>query len=86
MDFREVCNAETDYSMAHGEKQPEDTEFWDDNNGKQLGPKLVRRAREEMEQFKSHQVYDKVPIAEANKSGTKLISTRRVDISKGDDE
>ena len=46
MDFWEVCNAETDYSMAHGEKQPEDTEFWGDNSGKQLDPKLVRRARD----------------------------------------
>ena len=47
MDFWEVCNAEPDHSIAHGERQPEDTEFWDDNSGKQLGPKLVRRAREE---------------------------------------
>ena len=39
-----------------------------------------------MEQFKSHQVYEKVPKEETNKSGTKLITTRWVDINKGDEE
>ena len=34
MEFGEVCNAEADNSMAHGEEQPEDTTFWDDNSGK----------------------------------------------------
>ena len=73
--------------MAYGERQPEDTEFWDDNSGKQLSPKLVRRAREEeMKQFKSHQVYEKVPIEEAKKNEAKLITTRWVDINKGDGE
>ena len=87
MEFWEVYNAEADNSLAHGEEQPEDTMFWDDNNGKQLDPKLVKRAREEeVQPFKSHGVYEKVPIAEATNSGTKLVTTRWVDINKGDDE
>ena len=39
-----------------------------------------------MDQFKNHEVYEKVPIAEAGNSGTKLITTRWVDINKGDEE
>ena len=47
-----MCNAEPDNCFAHGEKQPKDAMFWGDNSGKQLGPKLMRRARvEEMQQF-----------------------------------
>ena len=87
MDFWEVYNAEADDNLAYGEDQPEDTTFWDDNSGKQLNPKMVRQAREEeMAQFRDHQVYEKVPTQEAAKSGSKLITTRWVDINKGDDE
>ena len=38
---------------------------------------------EEMEQFRSHQVYENVPPAEAASSGAKLITTRWVGV-KGD--
>ena len=73
----------TDNSMAHGDEQPEGTVFWDDNSGNQLGPILAKRAREEeMEQSRIHKVYEKVPLAEATKSGTMLITTRWVDINK----
>ena len=82
-----MCNAEADNSMAHDEEQPEDMAFWGDNSEKQLDAKLVKQARcEEMGQFRSHQVYEKVPLTEATNSGAKLIITRWVDISKGDDE
>ena len=85
-EFWGVYNAEADNCMAHGEEQPEDATFWDDNGGKQLDPKLVRRARiEEMQKFQDHAVYEKVPIAEATSSGAKLITTRWVDINKGDE-
>ena len=70
MDFWEVYNAEADDSMAHGDDQPEDTTFWDDNSGKQLGAELVKEARaEEMHQSRSHGVYEKVPLGEATRSG-----------------
>ena len=39
-----------------------------------------------MQQFKSHGVFVKVPIAEATSSGTKLATTRWVDINMGDDD
>ena len=42
MDIWGVCNAETDFSMVFGERKTEETEFWGDNSGKQLSPKLVR--------------------------------------------
>ena len=87
MDFWAAYNAEADDNMAYGAEQPEDTAFWDDNSGKQLDPKMVRQARaEEMAQFRSHQVYEKVPVQEATKYGSKLITTRWVDINKGDNE
>ena len=38
---------------------------WDDVSGSQLGPEMVRKARqEEFEAFRKHQVYEKVPISE----------------------
>ena len=36
MEFWEVYNAEADNCIAHGEEQPEDTTFWDDNSGRHL--------------------------------------------------
>ena len=47
---------------------------------------LVRKARqEEMQQFKDHGVYAKVPMEEATRTKAKLITTRWVDINKGDE-
>ena len=39
-----------------------------------------------MGQLKNHGVCEKVPLTEATNSGAKLITTRWVDINKGDDE
>ena len=38
-----------------------------------------------MEQFRNHQVYEKVPLAEATNNGAKLNTTRWVDANKGDE-
>ena len=58
----------------------------DDQSGEPLVPALVRKARmEEMEYFRSMNVYRKVPIAECiEKTGRKPIAVRWVDINKGD--
>ena len=62
--------------------------FWDDMSGKELNPSLVRKAREdEMEEFRKHKVYVKVPIEKCiRKTGKKPLGSRWVDIKKGDDE
>ena len=40
-------------------------EYWDDMSGEPLDSEMVRKARqEEMEEFRKHQVYVKVPIQE----------------------
>ena len=63
-------------------------EFWDDISGKKLNSELVYKARaEEIEEFRKHGVYIKVPISECmNVTGKKPIGVRWVDINKGDDE
>ena len=60
--------------------------IWDDMSGKELDWELVAAARtEEMEEFRKHQVYVKVPIKECwEKTGKKPIGVRWVDINKGD--
>ena len=60
---------------------------WDDVSGNELDPKLVLIAREEeMEQFRKHQVYEKV-IEEVcwAVTGKGPIGTRWIDINKGDE-
>ena len=56
--------------------------FWGGMSGKELNPSLVRKAREdEMEEFRKHKVYVKVPIEECiRKIGKKPIGSRWVDI------
>eukprot|EP00969_Alexandrium_andersonii_P142594 6305196-Alexandrium_andersonii.AAC.1 len=63
-------------------------EAWDDFPGKKLDPVLVRKARqEEMEEFRRHQVYEKVPIEECRKrTGEAPAQVRWIDIIKGDRE
>ena len=58
----------------------------DDQSGGELIPKLVREARQsEIAYFKDMQVYTKVPIEECwEVTGADPISTRWVDINKGD--
>ena len=61
--------------------------LWDDISGKELDPKFGRKARmEEMKEVNKHSVSVKVPIEEcwAN-TGKDPISTRWVDVNKGDD-
>ena len=60
--------------------------IWDDISGKELEWALVVTARiEEMEEFRKHGVYVKVPIKECmERTGKKPIGVRWVDINKGD--
>ena len=61
---------------------------WDDVSGATLDPKQVKRARaEEVEYIHKMHLYDKVPIEECRKkTGKNPISTRWIDISKGDNQ
>ena len=69
------------------EYEEEFRQYWDDISGKELDPAGVKKAREEeMEEFRKHGVYVKVPIEEAvKKTGKKPIGSRWVDINKGDE-
>ena len=60
--------------------------FWDEMSGKQLNAEEVRAARlDEIKQFHSHDVYEKVPIEECWKStGRAPVKIKWVDINKGD--
>ena len=59
----------------------------DDLSGKPLNPERVKKARrEEMEEFRKHGVYNKIPVGRAwEATGKKPIAVRWVDINKGDD-
>ena len=61
-------------------------ELWDNLSGEWLEGDMVREARkEEMEEFKKHEVYIKVPMQECyERTGAAPIGTRWVDINKGD--
>ncbi len=60
--------------------------YWDDMTGEQLISSEVHRARtEEMEEFKKHHVYTKVPLKKSwDSTGKGPIGVRWVDINKGD--
>ena len=60
------------------------TEHWDDVSGEQFDGDMVDKARkEELEEFKKHQVYEKVPIKECwDNTGKAPIGTRWIDINK----
>ena len=59
---------------------------WDDVTGMPLDRQKVQRARaEEIEYVRSKKVWTKIPRAEAQKMGYKIIKTRWIDINKGDD-
>ena len=62
--------------------------FWDDVSGRALKSNLVREAREDERQgCISANVFTKVPIRECwDSTGEAPISTRWIDINKGDDE
>ena len=59
---------------------------WDDISGEPLDSEGVRRARkDELEEFRRHGVYRKVPISRCfEMTGAPPIGTRWVDINKGD--
>ena len=63
------------------------TYAWDDVTGNELDTKLTMKARmEEMEQFKKHQVYEKVKEEVCwQVTGKGPIGTRWIDINKGDE-
>ena len=60
--------------------------FWDEMSGKQLNAEEARAARlDEIKQFHSHEVYEKVPIEECwNSTGKAPVKVKWVDINKGD--
>ena len=60
---------------------------WDDVTGMPLDRKKVQQARrEEIEYVRNKKVWTKIPRAEAQRKGYKIIKTRWIDINKGDDE
>ena len=60
--------------------------YWDDVASQPLDQKLVKKAKAaEMEEFKKHNVYTKVPIEEAWEAMKKApIGVRWMDVNKGD--
>ena len=62
--------------------------FWGDDSGKMLKTEKVILARkEEIEEFRKHNVYLKVPIEECYQvTGKGPLGIRWIDINKGDDE
>ena len=60
--------------------------FFDDVTGKELNYRMTVEARKlEMAFFRKMNVYIKVPRSEAHVRGCKVISTKWLDINKGDD-
>ena len=63
----------------------QDFEFIDDVSGRVLDHELAVKARKlEMDFFRKMRVYDKVPRAVSTRDGCRVISTKWVDINKGD--
>ena len=62
--------------------------LWDDTTGKMLKTEKVLLARrEEIEKFRQHNVYLKVPIEECYQvTGKGPLGLKWIDINKGDDE
>ena len=63
-------------------------EYWDNISGASLRPDLVKKAREEELKFvDSRPLCDDAPLSECHRvTGRKPISTRWVDVDKGDAE
>ena len=62
-----------------------DFKFFDDVTGRELDHGLAVKARRlEMDFFRKMRVYDKVPREAAARDGCRVISTRWLDINKGD--
>ena len=63
----------------------EEFDFVDDVTGRPLNHKLAAEARKlEIEFFKNMKVYEKVPRWRAKEAGGKVVTTRWIDINKGD--
>ena len=65
-----------------------DWDAWDDVTGTRLDPGMVRTARqEEMDEYRKHGVYFKVPKEQCRqRTGKEPIPVRWIDINKGDEE
>ena len=61
-------------------------EYWDDVSGVPLRPEVVRKARQyELQEFRKHGVYSKVPEEECWRiTGKPPFEIRWVDVHKGD--
>ena len=61
--------------------------FYDDVTGKVLDhQRAVESRKKEMDFFRRMKVYRKVPRAKVRQMGGKIITTRWLDINKGDDK
>ena len=76
-----------DLELIGGEEGGGGERVWDDITGKEMDWDMVVAARaEEMEEFRKHGVYKKVPIKECmDRTGKKPLKIRWVDVNKGDD-
>ena len=92
-----MCMGEIDVMTAEGEDREDwketehdedevDPEFAsDDVTGEPLDPQLVREARKlEIQYVHDMKLYHKVPRSECIKAGCKAITTRWIDVNKGD--
>ena len=90
MHIMNVTKAWESLSTPHDAKDPweelyKDVCFYDDITGYGLEQERAVEARKlEMEFFRKMQVYTKVPRSEALRKGHKIISTRWLDVNKGD--
>lgn len=64
----------------------EEEQFWDAAAGTLLESKLVHSARaEELSWVKSEGIYRRVPLSECTAKGLKPVTTKWIDLNKGDD-
>jgi hypothetical protein len=87
LSFDEMDDAVSKLTGAKGPAEALHEEMaFDDQSGAELIPAEVKKARKsEIEYFKSMNVYVKVPVKECwDVTGTEPISTRWLDINKGD--
>ena len=64
----------------------EEEQFWDAAAGTLLDSKLVHNARaEELSWVKSEGIYKRVPLSECTSKGLKPVTTKWIDLNKGDD-
>ena len=77
---------EEDWESSYYDELYSGKGFFDDVTWKELNYKMAVEARKlEMAFFRKMKVYTKVPRSEAHIKGCKVISTKWLDINKGDD-